>query len=139
MATKYDWDFRWREFQAQKLLNPALTLRDYTTAQELPYYQASRTFTSYRRREQEEKIEEAREKLAKGAPVAAQTIVDALMSDDENVRLKAATANLDRVGLTPKTAEVNVLNVQAGQAVIAPIFADPDMAANLKAMLGGDE
>jgi hypothetical protein len=131
---KHDWEAFYKAHQKSEM-----TLKDYCASVEVPYFLASRNMAAIKRRVEQEQIEKARHLLAKKAPAAAERLIEVLeQEEDSNIILKASTALLDRVGVTPKAAEVNILNVQAGQAVIAPLFSDPEMASNLKEMLGGE-
>ncbi len=104
----------------------------------LNYTYASKQFSEIARLEESEDVALARRKLARFAPNAAEKIGNLVDSEDENVALKASTAIVDRVGLNPQAAIINVQNTNAVGVIIPPMFSD-DSRADLKEMLQGDE
>jgi len=117
-------------------------LRDWckskiVNGKEINYQYASKQFAEIARLEEQEDIASARRKLAKFAPKAVEAIGLLTDSEDENVKLKASTAIVDRVGLNPQSATINIQNTNATQVIIPAMFADSSRD-DLKRMLDGE-
>lgn len=117
-------------------------LRDWCKAKivngkEINYQYASKQFAEIARLEEQENLSIARNKLARFAPKAVETIGQLTDSEDENIKLKASTAIVDRVGLNPQSATINIQNTNATQVIIPAMFADSSRD-DLKRMLDGE-
>lgn len=130
---KYDWLSLKKKFDAE-----GGTLRDFCERNKLPYTFSSKNFTEINKHEEAENIEQARRHLARFAPKAVQAMGDLVDSEDENVKLKASTAIVDRVGLNPQAATISIQNVNATQIQIPPMFSSENRD-DLAKMLNGDE
>lgn len=132
--SKYDWIQLRKDFEksGEKFLRP------WCEKNNLPYTYTSKSFTELNRIEESENIALARRKLARFAPQAAERIGELTDSQDENVKLKASTAIVDRVGLNPQAATISIQNVNATQIQIPPMFSSENRD-DLAKMLNGDE
>lgn len=128
---KYDWLSLKKKFDED-----GGTLRAFCETNKLPYTFTSRNFTEINKQEEAQNIEQARRHLARFAPKAAQAMGDLVDSEDENVKLKASTAIVDRVGLSPQGATISLQTINAIQIQIPPMLAS-DNADDLRMMLGG--
>lgn len=133
---KHNWPSLWKEFKDRP--DKALTQADWCILKGLSQTDTSKHFSVYRKEERERAIEEARQALATAAPVSVGVLRASLHSDDENLRQKAATAILDRAGLSPQAVTVQVQQVNAQQAVVVPLIAGKD-ADDLAKLIGGEE
>ena len=132
--SKYDWLGLKKQFEesGEKFLRP------WCEKNNLPYTYCSKQFTEINRLEESENIALARRKLAKFAPQAVDRIGQLTDSEDENVKLKASTAIVDRVGLNPQAATISIQNVNATQIQIPPMFSSENKD-DFKRVLDGDE
>lgn len=126
----------WKALYKERQKATALTLREWCEANSISYTYASKQFNAIEREIEEEQIRQARRKLAKSAPIAADAISDLLYSEDDNVKLRASMANLDRVGLSPQgisqQAQVNV------QVNLPSMFSSNENQSELKSLLQGE-
>jgi hypothetical protein len=114
-----------------------LTTRQICDKYELVYNTISKKFAEIAKEEMDNAIAKAKRMLAKSAPIAVGQLETLLNSNDERIQGDAAKAILDRTGLSPQAATINIQNVQAGQAVIVPLLAESD-AALLQKLAGGE-
>lgn len=133
-ASKHDWVALRREYEDSG--EPHLLA--WCTKKEISYSYASKKFSEIDRIEDMENLAVARRRLARMSPQAAQRLGELTDSEDEGTKLKASTAILDRVGLNPQAATINIQNVNATQIQIPPMFAEENRD-DLKQLLGGDE
>jgi hypothetical protein len=131
---KYDWLALKKKFDAE-----GGTLRDFCERNKLPYTFSSKNFTEINKQEEAQNIEQARRHLARFAPKAAQAMGDLVDSEDDNIKLKASTAIVDRVGLNPQAATISIQNVNATQINIPPMFSSENRDDLAKMLDGEDE
>lgn len=126
----------WKTLHKERQKATGLTLREWCEANSVSYTYASKQFSAIEREIEEEQIAQARRKLAKSAPIAAEAISELLYSEDDNVKLRASMANLDRVGLSPQgisqAAQVNV------QVNLPSMFSSSENQSELKSLLQGE-
>lgn len=132
----------WLELRNEWEASGVKYLRDWckqkiVNGKEINYQYASKQFAEIARLEEQENLSIARNKLARFAPKAVDTIGQLTDSEDENVKLKASTAIVDRVGLNPQSATINIQNTNATQVIIPAMFADSSRD-DLKRMLDGE-
>lgn len=127
----HDWKTLHKEWEK----TTALTLREWCESQKLSYSYASKQFAAIEREIEEHQIALARRKLAKTAPQAADAIGELLYSNDDNVKLRASMANLDRVGISPNAVATQV-NVQVN---LPSMFSNAENQSELKSLLQGEQ
>lgn len=131
----YDWKALHKEYALS-----GMNRLDFATLKGIPYTNLSRQLHKIDVELEARYREQTKIALLQGAPGAAQGLVDASNNtNDPALQQRAQIAILDRIGFTPQAASINVMNVNAGQAVIAPMFANPELAEDFKAMLAGTQ
>lgn len=124
----------WKTLHKQWEKTSNLTLREWCEANSISYTYASKQFTAIEREIEQHNLELARRKLAKTAPIAADAIGELLYSSDDNVKLRASMANLDRVGISPNAMATQV-NVQVN---LPSMFSNAENQSELKSLLQGE-
>lgn len=115
--TDKDWSKLYDEFSKANAV-----LKDFCEDRALSYTYVSRRFAEIAREYEEARIAKARRLLAKGAPDAAQTIVDLSIDDDKAIKLKASADLLNRVGLSGQAAMITISNSNQASVVLVPLF-----------------
>lgn len=129
--------YDWAKLHEQWELTTNVSLKAWCEAQHLNYTNASRKFTEIEREIEERHLQLAKRKLAKSAPLAADKVGDLLNSEDDNIALRASTAILDRVGLSPQSVTQNTqVNVQVN---VPAMFSTNENEQELKSLLMGEQ
>ena len=85
-------------------------LKDFCQHKSISYTYTSKKFAAMDREEEETAIAKARRILAKAGPVTAQGLVELTASTDLTIRLKAIDNLLNKIGLSPQVAAVQINN-----------------------------
>lgn len=112
----------WKEI-ANELEASGKSLKVYCEEKGLSYTYASKELGELEREDAERSLALAKRRLARNAPQAAQTLVDLLYSEQEDIKLKAVGNLLDRVGLSAAAINLQVTNNNTMNFISAPIFA----------------
>lgn len=161
---KMNWEALCLQFSTEKAAGKIKTAREFCDQNALSYFTFSRKFArsarqispSIKRRIinevkaelQSEYLSKAKAILSKASPDAAQTLVDGLDAErsmvvdkelisvtDPHAQSDNAIRILDRVGISPAVAQVNINQQNIQALVIPPLFASEE-AQNLKTMMG---
>ena len=138
MPSKHNWKALLSEFELDFTNCKVSTMKEFAINRGLNYTLASREFSALKKERAKTYIEAAQGKLAEGSFAAANRLVSLADSEDENVAVKASVAVLDRVGISPAVAQVNVTQQVQNNLVLPPMFLG-SAQADVTRLLSGEE
>lgn len=121
---EHNWPDLFDSFNKAEKKDNTLTLERWCGEQKLAYTNTSKHFSELRKLRIEKYLAKTREILTEAAPQTATNLVRiSNLQDDgkETIAAKAAIAVLDRVGLSPQVAQVQVIQSNQ-QNLIAPVL-----------------
>lgn len=133
---KYDFEALYKEHDQD---HPNLTRQEFAALKGIGYTYLSREFHKIDEREEERYRRNAKRILLQAAPDAARGLRETANNNNTpiNFRTTAQTAILDRIGISPQSANLQATQVNI-QVNIPPLFADSSNAQDMKALLTGE-